>query len=59
MTFADNFILLSYINTKLRDEFSSLDDLCATLGYDKEEIVSRLKSAGYEYNEDENKFIGV
>jgi len=57
--FADNFILLSYINTKLRDEFSSLDDLCATLGCDKEEIVSRLKSAGYEYNEDENKFIGV
>ncbi|MDE6238432.1 MAG: DUF4250 domain-containing protein, partial [Muribaculaceae bacterium] len=28
----DPFILLSYVNTKLRDDYSSLDSMCEDLG---------------------------
>lgn len=52
----DPYILLSYINTKLRDDFESLDQLCATLDMDKSEIESTLKSIGYSYNPDLNQF---
>ena len=52
----DNFILLSYINTKLRDEYSSLADFCQDLGEDEQEICARLNSIGYFYNEEENAF---
>lgn len=45
----DDFILLSFINTKLRDEYSSLDELCEEEGLKKEEICSRLKGLGYAY----------
>lgn len=53
----DSNILLSVINTKLRDFYDSLDDLCCDLDYDKEEIVNNLKSIGYVYDEKLNKFI--
>lgn len=51
------FVLLSYINTKLRDNYSSLDDLVDDLDLNKEEIVNALKSINYEYDESLNKFI--
>ena len=40
----DPNILLSVINTKLRDFYSSLDDLCDDLDYSKEEVEKRLNS---------------
>ena len=46
----DPIILLSYINTKLRDECKSLDDFCDKYEVDKALITSKLKSAGYIYN---------
>ena len=49
-------ILLSVINTKLRDVYSSLDELCNDLDESKEEIISKLKSIGYEYNSELNQF---
>ena len=58
MNFSDDFILLSYVNTKLRDEFDSLDDLCDSLNFDKTELLARLKGVGVVYNESDNKFIG-
>ena len=51
------FVLLSYINTKLRDNYSSLDDLVDDLDLNKEEIVNTLKSINYEYDDNLNKFI--
>ena len=51
------FVLLSYINTKLRDNYSSLDDLVDDLNLNKEEIINALKSINYEYDESLNKFI--
>ena len=53
---SDPNILLSYVNTKLRDEFSSLDDFCDTLDVDKEELTDKMKSAGYRYDSEANRF---
>lgn len=52
----DPAILLSYINTKLRDEYSDLDALCEGLGIDREALVDRLGQAGFEYSPENNKF---
>ena len=50
-------ILLSVINTKLRDMYSSLDDLCEDLDESKDEIIEALSKIGYEYNAKLNQFI--
>lgn len=52
----DPAILLSYINTKLRDEYSDLDALCEGLGIDRGTLVDRLGEAGFEYSPENNKF---
>ncbi|HBE09546.1 MAG: DUF4250 domain-containing protein [Eubacterium sp.] len=54
---SDPFMLLSYVNTQLRDNYSSLDDLSASCGADKSSIVEKLEKAGYSYNAELNKFI--
>ncbi len=41
---------------KLRDEYSSLDELCKTLDADKNEIIDKLNSINYTYNEERNQF---
>ena len=53
----DNFMLLSFINMKLRDFYDSLDSLCDDLDCTKEEVINRLESIGYVYDEANNKFI--
>lgn len=52
----DNFMLLSVINTKLRDKYDSLDALCDDMGADKSDIIARLSGIGYDYNENLNQF---
>ncbi len=52
----DPNILLSVINTKLRDFYSSLDDLCEDLDYDIDEVNNILNSIGYYYNSNKNQF---
>ncbi len=53
----DPIILLSYINTQLRDFYQSLDELCKSLNIDKKQMVQKLSSIGYQYNKELNKFI--
>lgn len=53
----DPVILLSYINTQLRDFYTSLDDLCSSLDLSKETIINKLKNIDYEYNESLNQFV--
>lgn len=53
----DANILLSIINTHLRDGYSSLSNLCDVEGYDYFEIVKILKEIGYVYDEKLNAFI--
>lgn len=52
----DPIILLSVVNTKLRDCYSSLDALCDDLGESREEIEAKLKAVGFEYDEASNSF---
>ena len=53
----DNYMLLSFINMKLRDFYDSLDSLCSNLDCSKEEIIERLESIDYIYDKENNKFI--
>ena len=53
----DPILLLSVVNMKLRDFYSSLDALCDDLDEDKNEITAKLSAAGYAYNEDINQFV--
>ena len=53
----DPNILLSYINTHLRDTYDSLEELCRSLDLDEIEIRTSLQSIGYEYDAGLNKFI--
>lgn len=50
-------MLLSVINTKLRDEYHTLESLCEDLQADKEEIVKILKGIDYEYDEARHQFV--
>lgn len=50
-------ILLSFINTKLRDDYTSLDELCEDFRVPKDEIEEKLASIDYEYDESLNKFV--
>lgn len=52
----DPMMLLSYVNTMLRDEYSSLDELCDRLDVDKVELTDKLSNIGYKYNKDLNAF---
>ncbi|MCR5627990.1 MAG: DUF4250 domain-containing protein [Lachnospiraceae bacterium] len=52
----DPVMLLSYVNLKLRDAYSSLNDLCLSENVSEEEIRSKLESIGYKYNSELNQF---
>ena len=54
---SDPMILLSFINTKLRDDYKSLDLLCDDLQLDKAELEAKLSAIDYKYDPDLNKFI--
>lgn len=52
----DPMMLMSVVNMKLRDEYPSLDELCASMGVDKQTLCKNLGDAGFEYSEEHNKF---
>ena len=54
---ADPIILLSYINTQLRDHYASLDALWADQDADKDAICAKLADVGYEYIASRNQFV--
>lgn len=57
MTFPqDPFILLSFVNTQLRDNFPSLEALCDDAGVTVEDIVSKLEKAGFQYDPEQRQF---
>ena len=53
----DPAILVSFLNTKLRDFYPSLDALCGDMELDKKELCDKVKVIGYEYSADRNQFI--
>ena len=54
---SDPQILVSYINTKLRDKYNSLDELCEQLDINKELLIKKLDQIDYKYEPNYNKFI--
>lgn len=52
----DPAMLMSWVNMKLRDFYGSLDELCEELEIDRKELEKRLNEAGFEYNQELNKF---
>lgn len=52
----DPIMLLSYVNTQLRDYYDSLDDLCSSLDIDKESLEQTLSDAGFVYMVNVNQF---
>lgn len=53
----DPYILLSYVNTKLRDEFTDLDELCAVLDVDRSALEDTLQGVSARYDEASHQFI--
>lgn len=53
----DPMILLSYINTKLRDEYPSFQTLCDELELAPEKITEKLSQIDYSYNSELNRFV--
>lgn len=53
----DPVILLSYVNTQLRDYYESLEALCSCRGLNKSKLVEKLAEIDYRYNEKTNQFI--
>lgn len=52
----DPIILMSFLNTRLRDKYSGIDELCEDMGIDREEIEKKLAAAGFVYKENINQF---
>ena len=53
----DPMLLLSVVNTKLRDYYKNIDILCEEMQITKEELISKLKMIDYEYDETQNQFV--
>ena len=52
----DPIMLMSYINTQLRDNYSSLTEFAKSNDLDEEEIITKLGNVGYKYDPEENRF---
>lgn len=52
----DPMILLSYVNTHLRDDYPSLDALCEDLYIPRAELEEKLSAVGFAYDEEQNRF---
>lgn len=53
----DPVILLSYVNTQLRDYYDSLEALCTCRGINKTQLLEKMSSIDYYYDEKQNQFI--
>ena len=53
----DPMLLLSVVNTKLRDYYPALDALCEDMDADRDEIIDTLRDIGYEYDEGRKQFV--
>lgn len=53
----DPVILLSFVNTKLRDEYAGLTELCAALDADRAVLEATLERLDYRYSPERNQFI--
>ncbi len=53
----DPVMLLSFVNTQLRDNYNTLEELCKSYMVSEKEITDKLKTFIYEYNTEKKQFI--
>ncbi|MCM1272990.1 MAG: DUF4250 domain-containing protein [Clostridium sp.] len=53
----DAMMLISFVNTRMRDEGIGLDDLCVQFEADRETLEETLGKIGYIYNDELKKFV--
>ena len=53
----DPVMLLSYINTQLRDFYPSMEELCKAFDVKKEDIDEKLNLIDYQYDPGRNQYI--
>ena len=53
----DPVMLLSFVNTQLRDFFTTLDLFCENFNVNRSELEAKLKSIDDEYDAATNQFV--
>lgn len=53
----DPVMLMSFLNTKLRDRYSSLEELCQDLEADQADLEKKLETIDYRYDAGKNQFV--
>lgn len=53
----NSVMLLSYVNTQLRNKYSSLNEFCNDNNVAESEIRKQLEKINYNYSEEVNQFI--
>ena len=53
----DPYILLSFVNTKLRDEFDTPEDLCAAFDVEPQAVSNTLEGLDYRYDPASHQFL--
>jgi hypothetical protein len=53
----DPVMLLSFVNTQLRDNYPDLKELAAAYMVEEQEITDKLAGINYVYDADKNQFI--
>jgi len=53
----DPVMLLSFVNTQLRDFYGDLEEFCTVFDVDINSIVGSLRKIDYVYNPEKNQFI--
>ena len=53
----DPMILFSFLNTRLRDFYPSLDVLCDDMGVDKQALLQAMAGVGFRYDPERNAFV--
>lgn len=53
---SDPDMLMSFLNLKLRDNYSSLEDMCDDLDIDYQDALNKIANAGLVFNEISNQY---
>ncbi|MCC8139876.1 MAG: DUF4250 domain-containing protein [Lachnospiraceae bacterium] len=53
----DPMLLLSYVNTELRDFYPDFRSFCEDKGVSERELCEKLRGINYEYDKNLNRFV--
>ena len=54
---SDPVMLLSYVNTQLRDFYPDLESFCKAQDADMDALLSKLEMIDYRYDKNLNRFV--